>query len=194
VKVAVIGEGLTEYACLPTIAGRLNNVVVKHVHFRGCNAGIDWRLLFERRVVPLVIAVSFTEPEKIVVVLDREDRAECPSVLALQGLEVIQQSCSHRLAGCSVSVVVSNREFETMLFADYEAVVRLPFVTGVASRHFPASTDCQNVLSWIRGFCKPGYSYDKPRDGKFLAQRINLQSPEVLARSRALRKLVKELT
>jgi hypothetical protein len=193
-KVAVVGEGLTEYNCVPTLAGRLGNNIIRHVHFRGSNAGFEWDQLFRKRIAPLVNAVAASSPDKIAVVLDREDREDCPGDLAQRGLAIIQAECRHCLGNCIVAVVVSNREFETMLFADYAAVDGLESLTGPISQTFASSTDSENVVGWLKGNFKPGHSYDKPRDGKILAQRMELDNPAVLARSRCLRKLIKELT
>ncbi len=165
-----------------------------HVHFRGSNAGFDWDQLFRKKIAPLVTAVATSGPDKIVVVLDREDRADCPGHLAKRGLAVILKECGHCLGQCSVAVIVANREFETVLFADYAAVDSLEILKRPVSDAFPATTDSQNVLSWLKGHFRSGHSYDKPRDGKSLAQRINLTDPAVQNRSRALRKLIKELT
>lgn len=193
-KVAVVGEGLTEYSCLPTVAGKLGNTVIRNVHFRGSNAGFDWEQLFRKKISPLVCAVAAASPDKIVVVLDRENRDECPAELAALGLSVILEECGHCLEGSEVSVVVADREFETMVFADYGVIDTLPILEAPVSHEFPATTDSRGVVSWLKGRFKAGNSYDKPQDGKFLAQRMDLASPDVLARCRGLRKLVKELT
>lgn len=193
-KIAVVGEGLTEYHCVPTFAGRLGNDVIRHVHFRGANAGFDWDQLFRKKIVPLVNAVAAACPDKIIVVLDREDRGDCPGDLANRGLAIILSDCGYYLGQCGVAVIVANKEFETILFADYAAVDTLGILKEPISQTFPASTDSQNVLSWLNGHYEPGHSYDKPRDGKHLAQKIDLNNPVVLNRSRGLRKLIKELS
>jgi len=193
VRVAIIGEGQTEYYCLPTIAGRMGNVVVGHPHIRGAGADCDWDTLFHRKVVPLVIAMAARRPDKIVIVLDREERPDCPPDLATRGINVIRENCGYCLANCTVSVVISNKKFECLLFADYEAVDKMKILHGPVSNRFPATTDEQNVLSWIRHTLRPGSSYEKIRDGKFLAQTMSMNDPAVLARSKPLRKLVKEL-
>ncbi len=193
-RVAVVGEGLTEYHSVPTLAGRLGNDVIRHVHFRGSNAGFDWDQLFRKKIVPLVNAVATACPDKIVVVLDREDRDDCPGDLAKRGLAIILKDCGYCLGACAVGVIVANREFETIVFADYAVVDNLGCLKGPISQTFAVSTDSQNVLGWLKGHLKPGHSYDRPRDGKILAQKMDLSSPVVLNRSRALRKLIKELS
>jgi hypothetical protein len=192
-RVAIIGEGQTEYYCVPKIAGRLGQVVVGKAWIRMVSPDFDWERLFELRIVPLVMAMLAKNPEKIVVILDKEDRAECPADLAQKGLAVITSKCGYCLGACALAVVISNKNFECILFADYAAVDRLAILRAPVSVNFPSETDGRGVLSWIKEFLKPGYAYHKIRDGMFLAQRVEFSQPEVKARSRSLRKLVKEL-
>src|SRR5258708_8316620 len=99
-RVAVVGEGLTEYHSVPTLAGRLGNDVIRQVHFRGSNAGFDWDQLFRKKIVPLVNAVATASPDKIVIVLDNEQRADCPSNLAQRGLAISRQDRVRYLGQC----------------------------------------------------------------------------------------------
>jgi hypothetical protein len=195
VRVAFIGEGHTEFYCLPKIAGRLGNVIVANAWARPVSTDFDWERFFELRVVPLVIAQAIKQPHKIVVVLDREDRDECTPDLARRGLAVILTKCGHCLGNVGVSVVISNRYFECLLFADYTAVDGLKILRGPVSHSFPDHTEGERVLGWLRkGVLRAGCAYHKIRDGMFLAGRVDLLSEAVLARNRSLRKLVSELT
>lgn len=191
-RIAVIGEGETEYRCLPTIAGRMGNVVVGQMIVGTNGEKFDWALLIEKKVVPRVLAMAERAPDKIVVAVDREGRDECPPELAAQGLQIIRERCGHRLGGCAVALVVSNRRFENTLFADYEAVDSLPILSGPVSHLLPTETDGHNVLGLIRGSTRPGACYDKELHGAFLARRIRVEDEGCLKRSRTLQKLVKE--
>jgi hypothetical protein len=193
VKIAIIGEGLTEYHCVPTLAGRLDNIVVRRYQFGGSNAGIDWSLLFHKKIIKFVRIAALSAPDKILVVLDREDRDACPADLAAAGRQIILKECGYCLGDASISVVVSNREFESLLFCDYEAVDSLRILKGPLSPSFPSVSDEKDVVGWLHGGFKPGYNYDKLRDGKYLAQTMRLDDDAVLAHSRSARKLVKEL-
>lgn len=192
-RVAIIGEGQTEYTCLPSIAGRLGNQVVGRARTITVSSDFDWRQFFEKRVVQLVLAMLARNPEKILVVLDREDREECPADLARTGLEVIIEHCGYCLGGCRLAVVISNRKFESLLFADYAAVDTLPILRHPVSATFPDTTDKRGVVSWLTRALDEGCSYDKVQHGAMLASRMNVGDPRVLARSRSLRKLIKEL-
>lgn len=158
------------------------------------NPDFDWERLFELRVIPLVHAMLSKGPDKIVIVVDRERRPDCCPDLARRGLTVIMQNCGHCIGNCQVAIVISDLNFESILFADYETVDRLPILkTENISLNFPTSTDRQSVISWIGHHLKPGESYQKIRDGMFLAQHLQLDKVEIQARSRSLRKLIREL-
>jgi hypothetical protein len=193
-KVALIGEGQTEFTCLPKLAGRLGNAVVGRARTITVSSDFDWRLFFEKRVVPLVFAMLTNAPDKIVIVLDREDRDECPADLATMGLEVITTHCGYCLGDCTIAVVISNRKFESLLFADYAAVDSLPILKHPISHTFSATTDATSVVTWITPALEEGCAFDKVQHGAILAKRMNLDDPRVQQRSRSLRKLIKELT
>ncbi|MGA8222519.1 MAG: hypothetical protein WB780_12765 [Candidatus Acidiferrales bacterium] len=193
-RVAIIGEGQTEYYCVPKLAGRCGHVVIGSAWIRMVNPDFDWERLFELRVVPLVMAMLLKNPDKIVVIIDKEDRVECPAELAQRGLAIIQSQCGHCVGNCAITVVISNKSFECLLFADYEAVDKLPILRAPVSQTFPPTTNGQSVIPWIKSGLKPGSAYHKIRDGMFLAQRIDYGKPEIQGRCRSLRKLVRELT
>lgn len=193
-KIAIVGEGQTEFYCVPTIVGRLGHQVVGVMHIRGgCDLGYDWPRFVGERIAPAVEIMAYRKPEKIVVVLDREDRDACSPELARTGLTIVQEKCGRFLGNCEVGIVVSNRRFECLLFADYQGVDRLPILRMPVSGSFPPTTEGENVIRWIHGALRRGFAYDKIRDGKFLAQRIALRDPVVLGRSRSLSKLVSDL-
>lgn len=193
-RIALIGEGQTEYFCLPKLAGRLGSDVVRRARTVTVSSDFDWPLFFEKRVVPLVFGMLDSNPDKIVVVLDREDRDECPPDLAKVGLAILQKHCGYCLGHCEVSVVISNRKFESLLFADYAAVDRLPILKQPVSHTFPETTDGRGVVQWIKPGLENGCAYDKVQHGCFLAQSMDVASEQVRQRSRSLRKLIKELT
>lgn len=158
------------------------------------NPDFDWERLFELRVVPLVMAMLAKRPEKIIIILDRENRVVCPPELASRGLAVITARCGYSLGACELTLVISDKNFECMLFADYSAVDRLRILRARISQSFPATTDGVGVLSWIKHALNPGASYHKIRDGMNLASHGEFMLPEVQQRSRSLRKLMHELS
>lgn len=193
-RVAVIGEGQTEYYCLPTIAGRLGNTVLGQAHIRGSNAGFDWDNLIRTRVAPYVHVMAVRRPDKIVIVLDREEREDCAPELAERAMQIIQAECAHYLGQAAVAVIICDRKFECLLFADYEAVESIGILQQMATAAFPPVTDEVNVPALIKPHLQKGKTFNKHRHGKQLAQRMALHEEKVLDRNRSMRKLVKELT
>jgi hypothetical protein len=189
-KIACIGEGPTEYTCLPTILGRLGHVVVGTLTCNGCPE--NWEQAIRQKVTPRVFGLAEKEPDKVLVVLDREDRSECCPDLARSALNLISEALRLRNVTCSVAVIVADRTFESILFADYENLDRLTILNGPVSHSFGEATDGLKVLSSLKGQLQPGQRYDKVYHGKGLAQRLKLDDANVLARSRPLRKLLKE--
>lgn len=191
-RIAFIAEGQTEYYCLPKIGGRLGNTILRVALVKGTPTNFEWRKFFLLRVVPLVHAMLKQNPEKIIVVLDRENREPCPPDLAREGEAVIMQECAHCLGGCQVAVVIANTKFESLLFADYDALDRLGLLAEKATHCLPRSVEGCGVLGKISRHLRSGIYYDKIQHGMALAQTMSLTAKTV-GRSRSLRKLLKEL-
>jgi hypothetical protein len=181
VKVAIIGEGQTEYYCLPKIAGRLGNQIVGKMHIRGgANPQCKWEMIIEKKVIPAILVMSVYLPDRIVVVLDREDRDQCPVDLANKAMQMINSRCSHLLEDRGVSLIVSDKDFESVLFADYCVVDQLPILKKAVSATFPLFTDGRRVIHWLDPGLRKAHPYEKIRDGMFLAQKMDLGDDNVL--------------
>jgi hypothetical protein len=181
-------EGPTEYYCVPCIIGRLGHISVGAV---ALNGGFDdWEKTIRVKVVPRVVGMSERKPDKILVVLDREGRVSCCPDLAKAANEIVQAECHIE---CDVAFVISDPKFEATIFADYDNVDKLRILSERISHHFGEKTDGVNVLGHLNRAKRNGTSYDKIAHGHALAQKLTLNNPVVLARSRALRKLLKEV-
>src|SRR5260370_3339389 len=191
-RIGCVGEGMTEYSCLPTIVSGLGHIVVGNVSCNGCYD--DWEQTIRQKVIPRVFGMAVKNPDKIIVALDREDRDECCPDLAQIALNLIGEALRSKNLTCSVALIIADRTFETILFADYESVDKMTILTNPISHLFGESTDGVNVLARVRAHLKAGQRYDKIIHGKRLAQRLILADPVVLAgRNRSLRKLLKEI-
>jgi hypothetical protein len=93
-----------------------------------------------------------------------------------------------------VSVVLANRQFECWLLANTTALDSSPLLKEPISPHLAETVDEIDVLGIIKSKLKRGCGWDKPRYGKALAQRLDIQDATILSRSRSLRKFVKELS
>src|SRR6266480_3984846 len=87
-RIGVIGEGETEYNCVPTLVSKLGHVVVGVHHLGGAGTDFAWNKLFVNKIFPYVRGFAVKRPEnrpdRVVIVLDRERRQECCGALARQ--------------------------------------------------------------------------------------------------------------
>jgi len=196
-KVGVIGEGPTEYRCVPSLVARLNHRVVGVHDLGGIGGSFPWDKAILLRVYPYVrsfaVRGSPSRPDKVIVVVDREDRPECCGALAGRGCDLIRAELAKEGLEISTSIVLANRQFECWLFAQPELLDGSPIFKVRISSLINSETDEKNILSMVNASLKQGRKWDKPGYGKALAQRLELTNPAVLGRSRSLRKFVKEL-
>jgi len=192
VKVACVTEGETEYVCVPKIVGRLGHVVISNVHAGGCVD--DWDLTFERKILPYVKTAALKSPDKILIVVDREKRPLCCGGLASRALQILSVGLTAENLTASLSLVISDRKFESIIMADYELMDRLPILSRSVSPDFGIVLDGTDPKAVVDRALKPGKKYDKVRHGGALASSMRLEDLTVQSRSRSLRKLLKELT
>lgn len=196
-KVGIIGEGETEFACLPNMAAQLGHVVVGCHSLGGVGSNYPLDALFTKKIFPYVrgfaVKNANSRPDKVIIVFDREDRAECCGSLANMGLSLLQQQLSEHNLQMPLAVVIPNRLFECWLLANTTVLDNSPIMQRPISLELGNVVDEISVSSVIRRNLRPGHSWDKPKYGKALVQRLDLRDPRVLQASRSLRKFVKEL-
>jgi hypothetical protein len=150
-------------------------------------------MIFKGEVLPQVQTAALKRPDKILVVVDREKRPECCPELAAKASKILADGLRAVNLEANVAVVVSDRTFEVVVMADYELVDSLDIFTRSITGLLGASLDGKNPVALIREMIKPGSKYHKKSHGAKLASKMKLADGIVLARSRSLRKLVKEL-
>lgn len=190
-NVACVGEGDTEYFCVPKIVGRLGHVVVSNANLGGC-AG-EWDQIVIAQILPFVQTAALKKPDKILIVVDKEKRPECCPALAERAVSILAAGLSKVNLTTPLSLVISDKKFESVVMADYELVDRLPILSRPVSPDFGASLDGKDPKPILERGLKHGLAYHKVRHGGALASKMRLDSEDVLRRSRSLRKLVKEL-
>jgi hypothetical protein len=191
VNIACIGEGDTEFFCVPKIAGRLGNNIVSNANLGGCAA--DWDVAFSVQILPYVRTAALKAPDKILIVVDRERRQECCPRLVERAVTIIANGLAEVNLAAPFSIVIADKKFESILMADYELVDRLPILSKPVSANFGEILDGKDPKSIVDRALRAGAAYHKVRHGKALASKMRLDSEIVLGRSRSLRKLVKEL-
>jgi hypothetical protein len=187
-RIACVSEGETEYSCVPKLVGRLGHQVIHNSCLYGCNT--DWEKTIEFKVLPQVRTAALKNPDKILVVVDRERQDRCCPQLAATAAAIVGQGLQAVNLVSDFSIIVSDRVFEVIVMADYELVDKLGILTQAAEQHLGVDLDGKNPLSLVRGMLKPGCKYDKKKHGAALASKMRLSDAAVLARSRTLRKLV----
>ena len=114
-------------------------------------------------------------------------------MLSVQAEGLLAQALAQENLTLPVSVVLANRQFECWLLANTTALDSSPLVKGPISPYLAESVDEVDVLGIIKSKLRRGCGWDKPRYGKALAQRLDIEDDTILSRSRSLRKFVKEL-
>jgi hypothetical protein len=195
--VGIIGEGETEYNSVPTLVAKLGHVVVGVQQLGGVGAEFPWQKLFRSRIYPYVrgFAVKSEDrrPHKVLIMLDRETREECCGRLVQEAENILLEELAKENLQIPFSVVLANRQFECLLLANSKALDDSPLLRGPVSQLLGDSVDEKNVLAIIKSRLKRGHGWHKARYAKALAQRLDLQDPQILGRSRCLRKFVQEL-
>lgn len=191
-RVACVSEGETEYTCVPRLVGRLGHQVIHNSCLYGCST--DWERTIEFQVLPQVRTAALKNPDKILIVVDRERHHLCCPRLAATAGAIVQNGLAASNLVANVAIVVSDRVFESIVMADYQLVDGLGILTHPAADRLGAELDGKNPVSLIRDIMRPGSKYDKKRHGATLASTMGLGDQKVLARSRSLRKLVNILS
>lgn len=200
-KIGIIGEGETEYACLPTLIAKLGHQVVQTFNLGGIPPQWAWEKIFSDKIFPFVRAFLLKSPagrpDKIIIVLDRDDRGDCCGQLAENGRRVLEQLLAAEPAlgpAPAIAVILPNPQFECWLFSQPELLRRSPLFTQPPETLLnDGCMDGKKILNIVGRTLRTGKRWDKVKDGKGLARRLDLNNPAVLQRSRSLRKFVKEL-
>lgn len=198
IKIGAVVEGQTEYYCVPKLVGKLGQVFLSPpICLKGVGERIPWEDLIRKFVVNKVkiLALRHTPPpDKILVIIDREGRPECCPSLAKKCEDILSEELSQSGICVPTKMIIPNNQFECWLFAQPELLDSMNIFNVKVSELLPQEIDESNPLSIVKENLKQGKGWDKIKYGAFLAQKININDPLVLARSRSLRKFVKEVS
>lgn len=196
-KIGIIAEGDTEYACLPTLVAKNEHVIVGTYNLGGVGDYFPWEALMRKKVYPLLRAFAYKQvagrPDKVIIVIDREKRVDCPPTLAAAGVSILGGCLAAENIVMNFSLVVPDPVFECWLLANVRALDESPFFKTKVSTVIGATTDGTHMLKSIKTCLKRGVKWDKVKFGKALAQRLDIRNDTVLGASRSLRKFVKEI-
>lgn len=188
-KIGVVVEGETEYYGLPAILAKVRS---------SCGNDFLGTLKADVHGEPSreQIALACTGPVKIqwgrganlvLILLDFERRQGCPGQWAQDVAEQLQ-----RRTGAQVLVVFKMRMFENWLVADPASVKGQPgrykAMSKSDSAYVPGRADEVDALALLKKLAK-GNAYDKVRDGKKLADTLELG--RAAANSRSFRRFLR---
>jgi hypothetical protein len=197
VKIGIIAEGDTEYTCLPTLVAKKGHVIVGTYNLGGVGNQYPWEGLMRKKVFPFLRAFSRKQvgsrPDRVLIVIDREERASCCPDLAAEGVTILQRCLKRSNISLDFRLVVPDPVFECWLMADVCALDASHLFKTRPSSVIGPQTDGVNVLKALKRCLRRSEKWDKVKYGKALAQRLDFEKQNVLAASRSLRKFVKEI-
>ncbi|MGA2240466.1 MAG: hypothetical protein ABSH11_00280 [Verrucomicrobiota bacterium] len=197
-KLGIIAEGETEYFCVPELASKLAHTITGRHHLHGVGGDYPWDEVCNKLVYPYVRAFALQSlakrPDKVLIVVDREKRAECCGSLATLGEKILREKLAKENLNITLSIILPNPQFECWLLADTELLDKSPLFKRPLSRLIGDATDGKDILTIINGNLRPSRNWDKKRYGLAMAKKMDLSKAIVLRRSRSLRKFVKEMT
>ena len=163
-KIGIVVDGLGEFKSLPEICARLclrqGDQLLAPVHARLQPKSAPGRIA--ESVLKKLDLLRKRGADVVLLLIDREDRAECAPELA-QAIEAVFVAMSQQ-----VRVVVKNRKFENWLIADPKALASLKgrFKPTVAFRKHVSQNKADNVAdaaALLNRICVKS-SYHKTQD------------------------------
>lgn len=187
-KLGIVVDGVSEYASLGglygDLRGRTGNQFLTPVKANiQPNAPLG---VIARQCIPKIKQVQERGADCVLVLFDREERADCPGDLADSVQAILASN------GLSVRVVVKNRKFENWLMADLEAFEAMAarFEISKATRRAiqPNKADNVDALALLKRATR-GDSYHKVEDSKRILAKA--QVSRMAGHSRSFRRFLR---
>jgi hypothetical protein len=191
----LVVEGEADYGAIPLLLKTAGATVGRGMVFRGQSVGCSVEMLVRRKLLSHTRAQILKGYSKVLVIVDREDRNDCPGEFAqrVQNELVGQLQANYNYPGTPpVSVVCADRCLENWLIADPEGIGEHSYIQKDISRRVGNNADSKDavgILHWAYG---PRRFYDKSRDASQIAARVRTDRGEVRKRSKSLDKLLRE--
>lgn len=147
------------------------------------------------KVVPRVRAMILKQVSVVVVVIDRENREQCPGEFAQVVLRMIVETmeAQYQYRGLPrISVVCADRKLENWLIADPQGIFAHNYIVNDLSSAVGTNADAKEALTLLKRAYKPGRCYHKRMDAPDIASKVRTMLPDVRRRSRSLDKLLRE--
>jgi len=190
-KIGVVVDGVSEFASLAGLYSDLQALGC-HQILKPAKADIQPYApiaVIARQCSPKVSQFLARGAQKVLVLLDREQRNECPGEFARQIAAAIIMCVG---AGAQVEVVVKDRAYENWAIADLDALRALPgrFAVSKATANAVEKNKADQVDALVLlKRCAIDKSYDKVADSKAIMARAKAQ--KIASHSRSFRKFMR---
>lgn len=190
-KIGLVVEGRSEFDALPSLAVTLEAATGNQI-LRPLLAEVTPLApigVIARAVAHLVERLEAEDVETVIILMDREQRPECPGVLADRLGDALNR---RRIWRCTIQVVIKDRTFENWLIADPAALAAQPgrYHPGrVAERRVaPNRADAVDAMGLLRA-AVVGDRFDKRRDSVRILERADPVT--MAANSRSFRRFLR---
>lgn len=193
-SVGLVVEGQADYGAVPLLLGRAGVAAGLPIVFRGQGLECPISTLVQKKLLSPTRAQLVRGHSKVLVIIDRETRTDCPPGLA----RAVEAELVRQLRAAygyprrpPVSVVCPDRTLENWLIADPEGIGTHVYMEKDIRRRVGSNADGRDavaIVQWAYGSRR----YHKARDAPALAARVRVERADVRQRSRSLRKLLRE--
>lgn len=192
----LVVEGEAEYAAIPVLLRSRGIETGRPIIYRGQGVDCTISVLVERKLLRPTLAAFEKRCGRVVVVIDRERRPDCPGDFAQRVANELRRQLRAR-AGYDgeppVSVVCADRCLENWLLADPEAFGGHAYIVRSVVKRVGNNADGIDAIGIIKWAFRRGKQYDKVRDAPTFAANVRAELPVARGRSRSLNKFLKEL-
>lgn len=191
----MVVEGQAEYGAVPALLRKAGARPGTPIVFRGQALGCPVRVLVQRKLLSPTRAAVLRGYSKVVVILDRETRKDCPGQFAQCVLaELVRQLRSDFSyeGHPPVCVVCADRSLENWLVSDPQGLADHAYIEKDISGRVGANADGDDAVEIIKWAYRGNSRYDKRRDAPSLAAKVRVEQADVRGRSKSLDKLLRE--
>lgn len=195
--IGLLGEGPADLDVLVAISVRLQIRFARPVQISGQCSGSTAQVLACKKIIPKLEILARKALRKIVVVLDRESRPQCPGEFAADVCIAIQENFARMVPGVElppIVVVCANRKIENWILADPAGIKRSKIIRSSVKQSVGNNSETCDAIQVIENAMGRGRSYIKTKDAGRLSAKVNVKDPKVLSRCRSLDKFVREVS
>lgn len=194
-RLGLVVEGESEYFAIPILLQKAGASPGQKVVFRGQGTQSPIPILVQKRLLPATRALTLRSHSKVLVVIDREDRPDCPGDFAQRVCsELVRQlESTYGYRGTPpIVVVVADRTLENWLIADPQGIRQHAYISRDIARRVGSNADGLDAIRILQWAYRPGKYYHKTKDGPALAARVRVLQQGVRRCSKSLDKLLRE--